>query len=45
MENAYELQIDPFQFLNFHNIIVYPFVPLFFYMKYTLKFISHLTLY
>jgi hypothetical protein len=29
IENSNELQIPPFQFLNFHNIIVYPFVPLF----------------
>jgi hypothetical protein len=29
IENAYELQIDPFQFLNFCNNIVYPLVPLF----------------
>jgi hypothetical protein len=35
IENAYEVQIDPFQFLKFCNIIVYPLVPLFWHESHT----------
>jgi hypothetical protein len=44
LENPYELQIDPFQFLNFCNNIVYPFVPLFWHESH-IKFIYHLIMY
>jgi hypothetical protein len=44
MENSYELQIDPFQFLKFCNIIVYHLKSLVD-MKTVVKLISHLVLF